>query len=400
MPIIGATELQPVNILGSYMSGLEMGRANQLAQQEQAAKLRDMQRKQQLNELLSSGIDVTDPRAQMRVLALGGGSELKTLGELKTQELTRAKTQADIDKLEREKRKTALDEALNFLATADNEENYPSAYQQAIQLLGPDKVAAMGFTPQYNSAAIKRASRLLLSEKDRLDEAERVVQRGFKEREVDVSEANVALRRKELGLQREKFDREGDLDFQSRAEQMKATSKFKGEALAKAELELPSAIDQAQTTLNLIDRMVGTPPVKDASGKVIKGKEGTRPHPGFENAVGAGIGLRFVPGTDAAGFQAMYDQATGTAFLQAYNTLRGGGQIANEEGKKATAAITRMNLATDEKEFIAAAREFQDVIKTGVKNARAKVGRAAVPSGAPSGRRTTSTGTAYEVLPD
>lgn len=32
MPIIGATELQPVNILGSYVQGLEAGRANQLAQ--------------------------------------------------------------------------------------------------------------------------------------------------------------------------------------------------------------------------------------------------------------------------------------------------------------------------------------------------------------------------------
>lgn len=36
MPIIGATELQPVNILGSYVQGLEMGRANQLAQQQTA----------------------------------------------------------------------------------------------------------------------------------------------------------------------------------------------------------------------------------------------------------------------------------------------------------------------------------------------------------------------------
>jgi hypothetical protein len=78
--------------------------------------------------------------------------------------------------------------------------------------------------------------------------------------------------------------------------------------------------------------------------------------------------------------------------------LRGGGQIANEEGKKATAAITRMNLAQNEKEFVEAAREFQDVIKTGVKNARAKVGQAAAPSGAPAGRRTTSSGTPYEIV--
>ena len=37
MPVIGATELQPVNILGSYVQGLEMGRANKLMRQQQAA---------------------------------------------------------------------------------------------------------------------------------------------------------------------------------------------------------------------------------------------------------------------------------------------------------------------------------------------------------------------------
>lgn len=35
MPVIGATQLEPVNILGSYVQGLEMGRANRLAQAEQ-----------------------------------------------------------------------------------------------------------------------------------------------------------------------------------------------------------------------------------------------------------------------------------------------------------------------------------------------------------------------------
>lgn len=35
MPIIGATQLEPVNILGSYVQGLEAGRANKLAQAEQ-----------------------------------------------------------------------------------------------------------------------------------------------------------------------------------------------------------------------------------------------------------------------------------------------------------------------------------------------------------------------------
>lgn len=43
MPIIGATELQPVNILGSYMQGREIARANQLAQQQAVAAQRQQE---------------------------------------------------------------------------------------------------------------------------------------------------------------------------------------------------------------------------------------------------------------------------------------------------------------------------------------------------------------------
>jgi len=248
------------------------------------------------------------------------------------------------------------------------------------------------------------SKRRTLTAEQEAAERERVFQRGITERELGlrgqelgVSQANVRLRGREADLAERRFEREGDLVFQGRVEQMKAASKFKGEALAKAEADLPRAVDQAQATIDLIDRMIGKPAETDASGKVVKAA--SRPHPGFVDAVGATWkpGARFVPGTDAASFQAMYDQATGTAFLQAYETLRGGGQIANEEGKKATAAMTRMNLAQNEKEFATAAREFQNAIRTGVKNARAKAGK---PAAVGASARTTTGGTSYEIIED
>jgi hypothetical protein len=55
MAIIGATELQPVNILGSYMQGMELGRANQLARQQAAAaqqKAEADQRQAEQNQLM------------------------------------------------------------------------------------------------------------------------------------------------------------------------------------------------------------------------------------------------------------------------------------------------------------------------------------------------------------
>jgi hypothetical protein len=131
-------------------------------------------------------------------------------------------------------------------------------------------------------------------------------------------------------------------------------------AVEKREAEikaLPATISQAKDALNLINRMVGTP-----DGK-------SKPHKGFEGAVGAGMGMRFIPGTSARDFQAMHEQITGGAFMQAFETLKGGGQITEKEGEKATAAITRMSLATSEKEYMVAAREFQEVIRRGIQNA-------------------------------
>jgi hypothetical protein len=81
-----------------------------------------------------------------------------------------------------------------------------------------------------------------------------------------------------------------------------------------------------------------------------------------------------VPGTNAAGFQALQDQIEGTAFLSAFEALKGGGAISEKEGAKATAARLRMTLAQDEKEYVKAAREFQEVVRVGVQNAQRKAG--------------------------
>lgn len=43
MPVIGATQLEPVNILGAYMQGREIARANQLAQQQAVAAQRQQE---------------------------------------------------------------------------------------------------------------------------------------------------------------------------------------------------------------------------------------------------------------------------------------------------------------------------------------------------------------------
>lgn len=367
MAVVGATQLEPVNLLGSFVGGMETGRANRLARVQEQQALREAEQQAQLRNFLSSA-DLESPEIQNQLLRFGtpGATLAKTLGEMETAKLTRQKTAGDIAKQEREEKRAALTDAINFVTSADGPENYAMAYQQALQFMPAEQLAAMGITEKYDEKTLKRVADSLLTQEQRLLEEDRQIRRRL-------DFGNLSARQREQRLAEEKFLREGDLDFQERLERIKAAGKYKGETLAKAQSDLPGAVERANQALNVIDQMVGKRATADAQGNIVD--PGTKPHPGFRGAVGAGFGERFLPGTEAASFQALYDQVTGGAFLQAYETLRGTGQITEIEGAKATSAITRMQLSQNEREFIKAAREFQDVIRSGVQRAQAKAGQ-------------------------
>ena len=191
-----------------------------------------------------------------------------------------------------------------------------------------------------------------------------------------------ARAKENIEISRTKMAREADPAFQ----QQMAAAKATGEAIAKGDVAakqaLPKIISDAQLALDVVDQMVGKQEVRDKNGKLIQAA--TKPHPGFQDAVGATYlpGARFVPGTNAASFQALQNQVEGTAFLSAFEALKGGGAISEKEGEKATAARMRMTLAQNEQEYIKAAREFQDIVRTGVQNAQRKAGGAASAGGA------------------
>ena len=146
---------------------------------------------------------------------------------------------------------------------------------------------------------------------------------------------------------------------------------FEGERAKKDAAFVDSYSDattKGRTTLNVIDQMIGDARIE--KGKLVVPKGGRAPHPGFEGVVGMGVpGVRFIPGTQAASFDALFRQAEGGAFLQAYESLRGTGQITEIEGTKATSALTRMERSQSEAEFVKAAREFADVIRGAVDRA-------------------------------
>jgi|DEB0MinimDraft_10_1074344.scaffolds.fasta_scaffold00964_6 hypothetical protein len=100
-------------------------------------------------------------------------------------------------------------------------------------------------------------------------------------------------------------------------------------------------------------------------------------HPGFDSAYGFQNVIPStwmdIPGTDEAGFLGYLDQQGGQAFMQAYEKLKGGGQITENETKQATDALTRIrNRKQSDEDARKAWAEFRDAIERGLEKLRAK----------------------------
>ena len=199
----------------------------------------------------------------------------------------------------------------------------------------------------------------------------------------------LANERRRIGLEERRVEaleenarREADPAFQQRMAAARTVGQNAAEGDVAAVQALPKVISRAEESVRLIDELIGK---RDSKGRLI---EGSKPHPGFQNAVGVTWlpAARFIPGTDAAGFMSRFDQIKGASFLEAFESLKGGGAITEKEGAKGTDAINRMSTSTDEEEFIRAALDLQDVIRKGVENAKKRAARAggAAPTAPPT----------------
>lgn len=84
--------------------------------------------------------------------------------------------------------------------------------------------------------------------------------------------------------------------------------------------------------------------------------------------------------TDAARVQSKMDQIGGQSFLQAFNMLKGAGQITEIEGQKATQAMARLNTAQNDADYKAALNELRSVVNSAITNARIKAGQGGAPA--------------------
>ena len=132
--------------------------------------------------------------------------------------------------------------------------------------------------------------------------------------------------------------------------------KIMGQAEGQAKLDLPKIKAQGQRTIALIDDILSGP-FQDILGPV----QG-RVQPDT-------IGAQGIVGRDGIGLIVKLGQLQGTVFLQAFESLKGGGQITELEGAKAEAAAARLNRFQSPQDFAAALTELRDVISQGVRSA-------------------------------
>lgn len=155
------------------------------------------------------------------------------------------------------------------------------------------------------------------------------------------------------------------------AEQDKAQGKAAGEAKSA----LPSIEQNANNMLGAIDSLDNDPYLESMLGAV---------NSRMPNVTG-----------NSARVQSKMDQITGQTFLQAFNSLRGGGAITDVEGAKATQALARLNTAQNPKDYRDALNELRTIVTSGVTRAREKAGMVGTPSAAPA---TNSGGSSVDDL--
>lgn len=139
-----------------------------------------------------------------------------------------------------------------------------------------------------------------------------------------------------------------------------ARGKVIGTAEAEQELQAGSAMQKAQTSLDLVTALKNDPALESIVGTA-------------QGRLSAGI-PGVTGGQAGADAMARLSQLTGRVFLEAFESLKGGGQITQIEGDKAQAAIARLDRTQSYDGFIDALTELEDVYRNAIRRAEGQAG--------------------------
>ncbi len=185
-------------------------------------------------------------------------------------------------------------------------------------------------------------------------------------------EQNLSLQKERLDLERQRLQQGQDrLGLQENKllstintalQEAISKAKSRGQELGKGEankfLGAENAINIANDTMGLIDEILIHPGLEGATG--------------FEGVINP---ANFVPGTPEYDFALKLEQLQGRAFLEAFQSLKGGGQITQIEGEKATAAIEQLSRRQSKEQFVDALTGLKNTAQRGRDNAESTLNK-------------------------
>jgi hypothetical protein len=125
-----------------------------------------------------------------------------------------------------------------------------------------------------------------------------------------------------------------------------------------------------------VEALADLPRVQQNATQATKIIDDLLNHPGFSGIFGKSALLQpqWAWGSDWADANALLNQIKGKTFLEAFQTLKGGGQITELEGIKAEQAIARLDRAQSDEAAKLALLELKEIAKIGVDRARQRAG--------------------------
>lgn len=117
------------------------------------------------------------------------------------------------------------------------------------------------------------------------------------------------------------------------------------------------------------------PRVEQITAQAISDIDKLRGHDGLKYITGAYSLSPVFPNTPQASADALARQIQGQTFLQAYQQLKGGGQITEVEGQKAEAAVARLQRAQSTEDYQGALDDLKSILKNSLGRARKQAGQ-------------------------
>lgn len=408
MAVIGATQLDPVNTLGSFVQGMEIGRGNRLARQQEMAQIEAAKQEMALRNYLASA-DLSRPEVQNQLLRFGpAGAEIAksaaSLGTSRAQtsaaEAQREKSLLDIDTARKQQESTAYAKLVDFI-TAANPRTYPQMYQQAVQMAGgADKLAEMGITEQYNPELLDSLGKSFISQADRINQQLRAREARAAEGRLGVDQIRAQLEARRVAAEEARLG----------LEQLKASPDYQEVKLdTKERSKREAAFPKANAAFGSAQ--------KDISS-LIRDLETLKTHPGLPAITGGIQGRLPSVSKEATAAQALLDKILAKGQFRSLQQLRdnsptGGavGNVSDAEGKALRDSFGALSQTQQDEDFANqidsvisdlqfADRNLRDAFNDTYSYRGVKAALVAAAEKPASQANKTSRGTSYKILED